>query len=367
MSFGTIAAVAAGTIVAGSVASSIIGADAARKASKAQQQGASLAITNEQKAFKDYQTRADTATRQSTDLFNQARDQSLAAQQGALGTSSNALLSARDQNNAAQLGTRDQNNALQREVYDRNIGLQQPYYQTGVAANNKMSDYLGLSGNTGNADYGRFTRGFTMDDFQQDPGYGFRFQEGLKALERSAAAKGGLLGGAQMKANQRFGSDYASNEFQNAFNRFDQNRNFTANQLTGAINTGTNAANQMGSYGTNYGMMTNANNTNYANALSSNNQNYATGIGNLQTNYGNNISSIYQNGANNQSNMLNTYAQNYGAQKAQNSANISNMILAGANARASGYTGTANAYNAGIGNITSAAGQALGFSMNKLS
>jgi hypothetical protein len=61
-------------------------------------------------------------------------------------------------------------------------------------------------------------------NFQADPGYGFRMSEGLKALERSAAARGGLMAGGTGKALQRYGQDMASQEYGNAFQRFQQDR-----------------------------------------------------------------------------------------------------------------------------------------------
>jgi hypothetical protein len=60
---------------------------------------------------------------------------------------------------------------------------------------------------------------FRAEDLQVDPGYGFRLSEGLKALERSAAARGGLLSGGTGKALTRYGQEMASQEFGNAFNR----------------------------------------------------------------------------------------------------------------------------------------------------
>lgn len=52
-----------------------------------------------------------------------------------------------------------------------------------------------------------------------DPSYGFRFQEGQRALERSAAARGGLLSGGTARRLTRYGQDYASNEYMNRYNR----------------------------------------------------------------------------------------------------------------------------------------------------
>ena len=52
-----------------------------------------------------------------------------------------------------------------------------------------------------------------------DPGYKFRLSEGMKALDRQAAARGGLISGNALKATQRYGQDLASQEFGNAYNR----------------------------------------------------------------------------------------------------------------------------------------------------
>lgn len=51
--------------------------------------------------------------------------------------------------------------------------------------------------------------------FEASPGYQFRLDEGGRAVDRSAAARGLLLSGAQNKAITRFGQGEASGEFQN--------------------------------------------------------------------------------------------------------------------------------------------------------
>jgi len=76
--------------------------------------------------------------------------------------------------------------------------------------------------------FGKYARDFSMDDFQADPGYQFRLKEGLKELDRKAAMHGGSLGGNALRAGQEYGQNMASNEYQNAFNRYQTNR---ANQL----------------------------------------------------------------------------------------------------------------------------------------
>ena len=87
--------------------------------------------------------------------------------------------------------------------------------------------------------------------------------EGLKALDRTAAARGGLISGGALKAASRYGQDMASQEYQNAFNRYNQNRNFNTDlyqtnrtnalaPLGSLMSSGQNAANNTGAAGQNY-------------------------------------------------------------------------------------------------------------------
>jgi hypothetical protein len=71
---------------------------------------------------------------------------------------------------------------------------------------------------------GDFNRDFTLADFNKDPGYEFRMQEGSRGLEGSAAARGGLLSGATLKALTQYGQNYASGEFGSAYQRFNSDR-----------------------------------------------------------------------------------------------------------------------------------------------
>jgi len=116
----------------------------------------------------------------------------------------------------------------QTAMFERQVELQEPFRQAGLTAQNRLLDYLALSEDKTAPGYGKYARDFSMADYTADPGYGFRMSEGMKALERSAAARGGLLSGATLKGTQRFGQDLASQEYMNAFNRYQTNR---ANQL----------------------------------------------------------------------------------------------------------------------------------------
>jgi hypothetical protein len=78
----------------------------------------------------------------------------------------------------------------------------------------------------------------TMDYFNASPDYQFRMQQGLQGVDRSAAARGMLLSGAQTKAVQAYGSGLAANEFGNWWNRM--------SGLAGIGETATNATGQAG-------------------------------------------------------------------------------------------------------------------------
>jgi hypothetical protein len=54
---------------------------------------------------------------------------------------------------------------------------------------------------------------------QNDPGYQFRLDQGMKMLDNSAAAKGGLLSGNTLQGRQNYAQNYASNEYGNVYNR----------------------------------------------------------------------------------------------------------------------------------------------------
>lgn len=97
--------------------------------------------------------------------------------------------------------------------------------------------------------WGSLTKPFSMKDYQEDPGYGFRLKEGMKALEHSASAKGNLLSGGMMKGISRYSQDYASNEYANAYNRYNQNQANLFNRYAAISGVGQTTAQQTGAMG----------------------------------------------------------------------------------------------------------------------
>jgi hypothetical protein len=140
-----------------------------------------------------------------------------------------------------------------------------------------------------------------------DPGYMARLNLAQQAIQNSAAARGGLLSGNTLNAENQFTQDYASNEYGNVYNRalgqyqqnyniFENNQTNTFNRLAALAGLGQTATSQLNSAG--------------ANA--------ASGVSSTLLNAGNMIGQ-----------------------------NINN---AGA-ARGSGYVGQANAYSGGLQNL----------------
>lgn len=102
------------------------------------------------------------------------------------------------------------------------------------------------SGAGSDPNFGFLTKRFNNDVFEKDPGYQFRMDEGARAVEGSAAARGGLLSGAAAKAMQKYGQGFASNEYGNAYNRFSADQSNLYGRLTGLQDTGARAAGVQG-------------------------------------------------------------------------------------------------------------------------
>ena len=87
----------------------------------------------------------------------------------------------------------------------------EPWRTTGGTANTATADLLGLNGPDAATT--------AMGNFQQSPGYGWSFDQGMRAVDAGAAAKGLLHSGAALKAEQTFGTGLADQEFGQYYNR----------------------------------------------------------------------------------------------------------------------------------------------------
>ena len=138
-----------------------------------------------------------------------------------------------------QANAANQAAALQQQQFEQTRADQAPFRAAGEQALNKL---IPLS------DYTKFG----MDQFQQDPGYAFRLSEGQKQLDRMAAVRGGQISGGALKAATRFGQDMGSQEYQNAFNRYQTERSAQLNPLQTLAGVGQSSTNFVNTVGQNY-------------------------------------------------------------------------------------------------------------------
>lgn len=185
---------------------------------------------------------------------------------GVVGSVAGGLIASNAASKAAktQSASADKATALQREMWLKNLEMQQPFYKAGLTGQNALLQYLGLGGDPNAANYGAGMKPFDASQLYEDPGYQFRLDEGLKALDRTAASRGGLLSGGAIKAGQRYAQDFASNEYTNAFNRYWNERNQLLNPLQSLLGQAQTTAQNLGTAGANYA--TNAGNAMMAGA-----------------------------------------------------------------------------------------------------
>jgi len=127
---------------------------------------------------------------------------------------------------------------LTERQFDQTRSDLQGYRTVGDQALGVISRTLGLGGEDPD-----------FSEFYNDPGYQFRLEQGNQALDRSAAANGMLLSGAQIKAAQRYNQGFASQEFGNWFGRLQGLAGMGQNAAVQTGTFGANAAANMGQYG----------------------------------------------------------------------------------------------------------------------
>jgi len=186
----------------------------------------------------------------------------LAALGAGAGSAISGLLGANAATNAAQIQADAARaaSANQLAMFNTLNTQQAPYRAQGYNALNQIGSMLpgqsiqyDAAGNpvgtiTGT---GYLTQQYGPQDFAAgiDPGYMFRLQQGQMANQRASNLAGGLIGGNALKGMQDYTQGMASQEYQNAFNRFQTQRGNIYNTLAGIAGIGQTAqgqANQMG-------------------------------------------------------------------------------------------------------------------------
>jgi len=205
----------------------------------------------------------------------------IAAGIGAVGSAIGGAVSSGAAKDAAsqQANSLDQAGALQNKLYNQSRQDFSPYMAAGSAAQNKLSNYLGISNPADNFKQSLMDRGFNLaadwtpnqsdvsawaaaNPTSSDPNYGsllkpfsaadlttnlapnyaFMLDQGQQANKNAANAAGGLLGGNALQGLDTFTQNYAQNAYQQAYNNYNTNQNNIYSRLSGVANTGESAA-----------------------------------------------------------------------------------------------------------------------------
>ena len=126
------------------------------------------------------------------------------------------------QANAAERAARAQEQAARealaftKQVYGETKQNVDPFIQAGQRG---LTGYEEAIQNFTKPTFDYTRKNFDLTSWK-DPGYDFRLSEAQKAIEASTAAKGMSLGSGVLKSLQTRGQDMASQEYQNAYDRY---------------------------------------------------------------------------------------------------------------------------------------------------
>ena len=211
-----------------------------------------------------------------------------------IGTS---LIGASSQKSAAKKAASQQQAAADRDIqqqqqqYNQAREDQAPFLDAGRQAQYNLAYLMGnipegmtreqldTTANKNLGEFGYLSKSFD-GNYQADPAFQRRLEEGQKAIERSAAARGGLLSGATQKALNEFAQSVASDEYAQAYNRYVTEQTNLYNSLAAQAGLGSrtaellttsgqNTANQIGDYTTQSGNAQAAGTVSAANAWQS--------------------------------------------------------------------------------------------------
>lgn len=123
----------------------------------------------------------------------------------------------------------------------------QPYTDVGQSALSPLSTLLtGQSYNTETGQFSQVSPEARLSSFYASPDYKFRLGEGMKALEASQAARGGLFSGRSGLEAMRYGQDLASGEYQNYLSNLSALASLGQASSGQAVNIASDVAGQIG-------------------------------------------------------------------------------------------------------------------------
>lgn len=143
-----------------------------------------------------------------------------------------------------QAAATDRATQIQKDIYDANVARQQPYVDTGNQANALLREGT-------NSFTSPLLKPIEMDQatLEKTPGYKFNLEQGLKATQNSAAARGLGVSGAALKGAAEYATGLADSTYQNQFNNALTNQTNQFNRLFNLTTLGENAAAGVGAQG----------------------------------------------------------------------------------------------------------------------
>lgn len=153
---------------------------------------------------------------------------------------------------SSQIDSANQATALQRDALNQARSDNMPALDARNASLQRMRELLGISTEKTASGYGSLSGPVSAGDVQNETGYQFGLNQGLKAQSNMLGARGMRNSGAALKAAARYGTDYATVKYDNAFNRELQNRNAQLNPLQSVAGLGQTGASAITQAGQNY-------------------------------------------------------------------------------------------------------------------
>lgn len=182
-------------------------------------------------------------------------------------------------------------NATQRYMYDQTREDNMPALDARNASLQRMRELLGIGGDAASKGYGSLGGGINPGDVQSEAGYQFGLNQGLTAQSNHLGARGMRNSGAAIKAATRYGNDYATTKYDNAFNRIVANRSAQLNPLQSLAGASQTGASTVANAGGNYANAVSGNQTALGNAMAAN----SLAQGNIWGNTANQIGSLANN------------------------------------------------------------------------
>lgn len=224
-------------MIGAALGSAVIGASSASKATKAQTSAANNQLALEGRIYDETTARFEPAYQAGLDYNNALRYELLGGDIPTFGGDPqkvNEYTSSTTQPNPLYNAINPYANSRSGEANPQNLTTTTTRYGVGGEMFDTRDAAQQYADNNP-------TGGYEYQGFQATPGYQFAVDQGLGAIDASAASRGGLFSGATLQASQKFGTGLANQEYNTYLNR-----------LTSGAASGQAAAGNMANAGANY-------------------------------------------------------------------------------------------------------------------